>query len=106
MDLKNLRHVFTMHEDPGHGWLEVPVHLSQCVGLDQHDYSGFSYMREDELQVILYLEEDLDTGMFIRAWRDFHDGESPILERKVHGDDCFVRQLSHTSGRDFIPPGG
>jgi len=52
----------TFHEDPGHGWLEVPfielVHLGVAGKI-----STCSYMKNGKA----YLEEDMDAGIYLDA---------------------------------------
>jgi hypothetical protein len=43
------------YEDPGHGWLQVPISLAKQLGIEAN-ISGFSYMDSK----YYYLEEDCD----------------------------------------------
>ena len=53
------------YEDPGHGWLAVPLTLLDRLGLlDQ--ISSYSYMRG----ALAHLEEDCDYSRFAAAMRD------------------------------------
>lgn len=53
------------YEDPGHGWLAVPLTLLDRLGLlDQ--ISHYSYMRG----MLAHLEEDCDYSRFATAMRD------------------------------------
>jgi hypothetical protein len=53
------------YEDPGHGWLAVPLPLLDKLGIiDQ--ISTYSYMRG----MLAHLEEDCDYGTFLRALND------------------------------------
>ena len=54
---------FTMHSDPGHGWLEVSIQEARQALLDTSDFSQFSFMRGEKL----YLEEDCDLSRLIGA---------------------------------------
>jgi hypothetical protein len=49
--------------DPGHAWLQVNIQTLQDFGLTPADFSEFSYTDGHDL----YLEEDCDAGVFIRA---------------------------------------
>lgn len=50
------------YEDPGHGWLAVPIPLLDKLGIiDQ--ISTYSYMRG----MLAHLEEDCDYALFARA---------------------------------------
>lgn len=47
-------------EDPGHGWLEVPLAEVHALGIP---VSAYSYRSAD----FAYLEEDVDFEAFVRA---------------------------------------
>lgn len=55
--------VYTFHEDPGHGWLEVPRAALVELGI-AHRITGYSHQAGQ----VVYLEEDCDAGTFVRAW--------------------------------------
>ena len=59
-----MRKTLTYHSDPGHGWLEVPRNDLITLGI-AHGISACSY--QDEANA--YLEEDVDTGVYLRAAR-------------------------------------
>ena len=46
--------------DPGHGWLRVPI-----VSAEGLTFSDYSYI--DQASGVLYLEEDCDAGVWLRA---------------------------------------
>lgn len=50
------------HEDPGHGWMQVPKKLLVQLGIEKQ-ISGFSY--QDEFNA--YLEEDCDMSILFAA---------------------------------------
>lgn len=56
------RYVF--EQDPGHGWLGVPLNELQGLAIDDQ-VSRYSYW-EARTQTV-WLEEDCDMGLFIRA---------------------------------------
>jgi len=59
----------TFHEDPGHGWLEVPVNLLVALGIYEH-ISPYSYIDKSwgpAGDKLAFLEEDLDYGTFMKA---------------------------------------
>jgi hypothetical protein len=58
---------FTLYYDAGHGWLAVTEAEAALVGLTEGDFSAYSYKFGDTL----YLEEDLDAGVFIRTWEAY-----------------------------------
>lgn len=94
---------FNFHYDAGHGWLKVSLYDALDVGLDLKDFSVFSYRRGNELFLELFLEEDCDAGVFVKAWKaagrdisfvEIDDGyDSPIrnytrLETELAPIDC------------------
>lgn len=58
--------VFTVHTDPGHGWLAVNEKDVEAVGLSVKDFTQFSYRNGKTL----YLEEDCDYPTFWRAFKN------------------------------------
>lgn len=58
---------FTWLQDPGHGWLSVPVAylMDVCSAEDIGKISQYSYIKGKSV----YLEEDCDAGIFIYAWK-------------------------------------
>jgi len=91
-------------EDPGHGWLEVPVQELFDLGIAE-EISGCSYLRDDKA----YLEEDRDMSIFLDAIAKRYTTESePCLELRQelysylidHLDlskESYVRQYEHYS---------
>lgn len=55
---------FRFIDDPGHGWLEVPVSLLRKLDLIGK-ITAFSYLNG----AYAYLEEDVDMPMFLSAMR-------------------------------------
>jgi len=53
---------YTFINDPGHGWLSVPLSDIQALGIADH-ISSYSYMSPTRA----YLEEDCDASLFINA---------------------------------------
>jgi hypothetical protein len=49
-------------QDPGHGWLKVPVAELQRLGIE-NNISNYSYIRD----AMAYLEEDSDMKVFLDA---------------------------------------
>ena len=76
---------YIFHEDPAHGWLEVPKAELAKLGIADK-ISHYSYMSGDKA----YLEEDCDLGAFIMAiggidaWKAldiddvYHDSYAPM----------------------------
>ena len=60
---KKLPQEFIFHEDPGHAWLEVPLHTLELLGISKM-ITSFSYKSRGKA----YLEEDVDALTFIKAW--------------------------------------
>lgn len=79
---------FTLYYDAGHGWLEVSEAQAASVGLTEGDFSAYSYRQGDKL----YLEEDLDLSVFLRAWESEH---GPALVHAIdHGDYSSIRHMA------------
>mgnify|MGYP003348284643 CR=1 FL=1 len=55
----------TLHTDPAHGWVEVPLELIINLGLSAK-ISSYSYRKGFNA----YLEEDCDAGLLIKALKD------------------------------------
>lgn len=55
---------FDMYCDPAHGWLKVPRDLLEELGAADK-ISKYSYQRQNHV----YLEEDLDMGIFMDAYK-------------------------------------
>ena len=77
---------FTYHQDPGHGWLEVPMSTVRYLGIGPK-VSGYSYRSGDTA----YLEEDCDAGLLMQACKA-QGIEVKLIE--AHDDrDSFIRRL-------------
>lgn len=50
-------------QDPGHGWLEVPLEELDQLGVTSDQISSYSYVHG----AMAYLEEDCDAMVFIKA---------------------------------------
>jgi hypothetical protein len=63
---------FDFYEDPGHGWLKVPVKLLEDLEI-AHRITHYSYLnrRRDHA----FLEEDVDAPLFIRTMKEKRDIE-------------------------------
>jgi hypothetical protein len=61
-----------LHTDAGHGWLEVPKHEAEALGVKP---SRYSYQKGDSF----YLEEDCDLTAFLRAYKNKFGG-SPTID--------------------------
>lgn len=58
----------TKFNDPGHGWLKVPISLLKALEIEK-DISSFSYMRGE----YAYLEEDCDAFKFETAMKKINN---------------------------------
>ena len=79
--------MLTFFEDPGHGWLEVPMDLIRALGIASQ-ISGYSYRKGHAA----YLEEDCDAAVFIEAFRKQY-GSEPKWER-VYQDPTPIRSYA------------
>ena len=52
----------TYHQDPGHGWIEVPMSEVRRLGIAPK-ISEYSYRKGEKA----YLEEDCDASLFVDA---------------------------------------
>ena len=78
---------YTFHTDPGHGWLEVSEGDLFRAGLTIQDFSEYSYRKGTRL----FLEEDLDAGVFIKAARKA--GHTVTFCEEMVDDDHWIRNL-------------
>lgn len=83
-------------EDPGHGWLQVPIPLiKELQAARKLQISGYSY--RDINGENAYLEEDCDLGAFVNCFPSvnfrqmFEHGQ---IERK-YAEHIFIRELPH-----------
>ena len=77
--------------DPGHGWLEVPIAEIDALGI-AGKISGYSYVKNG----MAYLEEDQDLGVFVDAWEALH-GERLICA-DVYQEETPIREYRHWPG--------
>ena len=70
--------VYTFHNDPGHGWLEVDRAEIDALGIAQ-TISRYSYQNGTKV----YLEEDSDAGKFMEAYKKIWGVEVPYIENYV-----------------------
>jgi hypothetical protein len=79
------------HQDPGHGWLEVPLKTFLGVGASLAKLSGYSYCGQPGFDVIFYLEEDCDAAVFVEAAKA--RGVDVAFRSVYHEPECFIREL-------------
>ena len=73
---------FIYHQDPGHGWLQVPVRYLDDLGIVRK-ITVFSYLNGSTV----YLEEDCDMPTFIEAWKvRYPEIELDIIENNINVD--------------------
>jgi hypothetical protein len=77
---------YNFFSDPGHGWLEVPRRDVKELNVRP---SGYSYYSPDT--DMLYLEEDLDAGKFIKAYESKHGYVPKLVD--VYQERTFIRGL-------------
>lgn len=56
--------ILKYHQDPSHGWVEVPFALVDALGI-RSKITGFSYY--SQARQVFYLEEDCDLRTLITA---------------------------------------
>lgn len=67
---------FQFYSDPGHGWLRVDIASANSVGLKPESFSRFSYQQGPWL----YLEEDCDASLFVKAYMARHNRPPVVKE--------------------------
>lgn len=88
------------HEDPGHGWLQVPMDMIHKLGIASK-ITGYSY--QDKTNV--YLEEDCDlTTLFQALGISFMDESTEEGRKRADLRQYFWRNCpqNHTSGTSPI----
>jgi hypothetical protein len=89
---QNNKPTIIFHEDPGHGWLQIPITLAKKLGIEAN-ISGYSYMDSK----FYYLEEDCDYALLLDALG---------LNYKENPEGCkmFMETVStlHTNGSSAI----
>lgn len=79
------RPTFDFLMDPGHGWVKVPKALLKELGIEAR-ISSYSYQRGD----YAYLEEDVDAGIFIVAFKEAK-GDTPKFRERMSDKTSRVR---------------
>ena len=80
---------YIFHEDAGHGWLQVPQQEIDDLNL-RGKISPYSY----ESDLFAFLEEDLDTGVFLKAKFGFPESyddmnyEHKLKLQKFWNEEC------------------
>ena len=60
-----MQKVFNFFQDPGHGWVKVPIKILEELGIEKK-ISTYSYYRNGNA----YLEEDGDLSLFMSRMRE------------------------------------
>lgn len=78
----------TFFEDPGHGWLRVPLELVRQLGIEITPYSY-----QDGR--FAYLEEDVDYGVFLDAAKR---AGFKVSIKTIYQEETFIRSLPAFNG--------
>jgi hypothetical protein len=79
-------------QDPGHGWVAVPLKDLAELGLSRQDFSAYSY--ESKAGTVAYLEEDCDAPKFIAHFEKRFD-HKPALVEKHTNNRSHVRSMPY-----------
>lgn len=82
-------HLFILHSDPGHSWLQVPMSYLRELGI-AGEISTFSYMNVRTSTV--YLEEDCDAADFWEAWME-RFGTAPSIHESYSNRQSTIRRM-------------
>lgn len=80
---------FDYIQDPGHGWIKVPVSLLLELKIAD-DITCFSYYRAG----FAYLEEDCDASRFFSAYREKFGTDPKLRERVARERRSRVREYT------------
>lgn len=87
--MKNTTKVLKFYSDPGHGWLAVKRQSLIDLGIADQ-ITTYSYQRG----ATVYLEEDLDAGVYLKALRDT-GVEVKFLEKNSAHKYSPIRSYDH-----------
>lgn len=95
-----MQRTFVAYNDPGHAWAKIPAASILAVGLKAADFTGYSYVGRD----CLYLEEDADLGVFVKAfeaktgerpkWNERHCDNRSNIRNKHNNNPAAVRYFA------------
>ena len=91
---------YTFTEDPGHGWLVVPVKDVQALGIADQ-ITPYSYLSPKGGKV--YLEEDHDAGIFVRAYAEHFGLEEDALWKQIAVTNSIDRAATCRNYDSFSP---
>jgi hypothetical protein len=72
--------LYRYHQNPGHGWIEVPILEYTKLGI-----SASKYSYKDDIYV--YLEEDCDMSKWFDSHKNLFNSE-PNIEQVIHNNDA------------------
>jgi hypothetical protein len=78
---------YKFFSDPGHGWLRVDVQSAAALGLYPSNFSRYSY----QWGHWLYLEEDCDASLFVKAYLARHGSAPKINYAKPTDRNSVIR---------------
>jgi hypothetical protein len=82
--------VFKFYSDPGHGWLAVKRKLLKDLGiLDKVTWHSY------ERGKTVYLEEDVDVGLFFKAWEAKYGTLPKNREQRYYEYSAPIRSYDH-----------
>jgi hypothetical protein len=95
-DDNNISIHLRMFYDLRHSWLEVPLLLLALLNCKPEDFTKFSYLDTDHAR--MYLEEDLDIGVFYERLSKVPSEENPLMDVlnvsvASHGKLSSIREL-------------
>ena len=84
--------MFKWWNDPGHGWLQVPLDIYNLVGFKASEYSYLD--KHFPSGGFVYLEEDCDAPGFIKAWEEkFNRDFDEAVVDSEYQENIFIRML-------------
>lgn len=84
---------FNFYSDPGHAWLRVPLALLAELGVSPSEFSYHS-------NGFAFLEEDLDAGLFLDAWKKVNGREPSIRFMPPRNSLSRIRNMARFIGDD------
>lgn len=82
------------HQDPGHGWYEIPMANLRHLKVDRC-ISPYSYIRGNSKTGTAYIEEDLDAETLIAALKaagQIEDRNYTVIDC-IDNNNSFIRKL-------------
>ena len=89
--------LFTFFSDPGHAWLKVSLEDVKTVGLTHDSFSQYSFYQNLPKGPFLYLEEDQDAGVFVKAFEEKY-GHKPNFREKYSNNSSTIRSYNRLKG--------